>query len=124
MELIVKSIMSNIMAQRSYKQGQCVDVVKLGQFAHILCVQNVMAVLCHVRPMQVVVVLHGPVVLVVYLDNELQKLVLINCLIQSIYFNDSRCHRWHLHSSADDSGKVKYVELEGRNPIVQILILP
>ena len=122
-ELIVESIMSNIVAQRSHKQRQCVDVVKLGQLAHVLCVKDVMAVLCHVRSMQVVVVRHGPVVLVVYLDYELQKLVLINCRTQSIYFNDSRSNRGHLHSSADDSGKVKYVELEGRNAIVQILVL-
>ena len=53
--------------------------------------------------MEVVVVLHGPIILIVYLDHELQKLSLINFLVESIDLDNSRCHDWHLHLATDNA---------------------
>ena len=56
-----------------------------------------MAVLGNIGSVQVIVVFDTSFILVVYLDNELEKLMMINHLEEVILFQQSGCNKWHLH---------------------------
>lgn len=57
-KLIVEPIVSNIVAEGGHDERKRIDVVKHRELSHILRLQNKMAVLCHVRSMQVIMILH------------------------------------------------------------------
>ena len=59
-----------------------------------------MAVLCDIRTMQIIVVFNCSMVPIVNLDNKLQKLLLINYLVETINVHNSGGHYRHLHVPA------------------------
>lgn len=85
--------------------------------------QNVVAVLGHIRAMQVIVVRDRAHVSVVNLNHELQVLVPVNQLIQTIGFN--KCHRnhRHLHLAAYHAREFKNIKVKGRQPVIKLWVL-
>ena len=100
---IVEAIVSDIVAESSHQKREHIQIVELGIPRQALRPHNVVTVLGHVRPMQVVVVLHSTMVPVVYLNYELQELVLVYEVCQSIQIDEgTRDHR-HPHVTAHSS---------------------
>ena len=78
MEAIVEAIMTNVMTEGGHKEGKRVNLVKLGEFAKVLSLEDEVTVLGDVGTMEIVMILHRSIVTIVYLDHELQELFAIN----------------------------------------------
>ena len=83
---VVEAIMLHIVAEGYDNERQIVQIVELGILHEILCLQNQSDMLCYVRSMKIIVVLDRSPVLVIYLGNKLEELVMINSLKQVVVF--------------------------------------
>ena len=72
------AIVPNIMAKCSQEQSKLFRLSELSVFYHFLAFQYEMAVLCHIRPMQIIVVEDVSIVQIVYLGEKLQELMVVN----------------------------------------------
>ena len=109
---IVKPIMLHVVAECRHKQGQGIEVVELGELGEALRLHNEVAVLRHVRAVQIVVVFHWAFVLVENLNYELHKFVAVNNGIKIVLLKQSHGHEWHLQLAANFFRKFEQVELE------------
>jgi len=77
---VVEAVMLDIVAERGNKERKGVQIVELGVLGHVLRLQDDIAMLCNVRAVEIVVVGYILIVFVVYLGEELQKLVMVYAL--------------------------------------------
>ena len=109
---IIKSIMFHIVTKCRHKQRQGIEVVELGELGEALRLHNEVAVLRHVRAMQIVVVFDGAFVLVEDLNYELHKFVAVNNGIKIVLLEQCHGHEGHLQLAADFFCKFEQVELK------------
>lgn len=74
---VIEAIVVNIMAKCRDDKGNSVEVIEHCVFGHVLGPQDVVAMLSHIGPVKVVVVLYLLVVSVVYLNYEVKILSLV-----------------------------------------------
>ena len=77
---IIEAIVLHVMAQGGHDQGKGISIVEAGMFSQVLLSEDQINVLGNIWSVQIIVVLHGSLVLVVDLNDELQELVVINDL--------------------------------------------
>ena len=123
MEFVVESIVADIVTEGGHKQRKCVHIVEHSQFTQVLSLHHEVTVLRNVRPVNVIVILNRPTVLVVNLYHELQKLIFIYFCLQSVYFDQGHGHCGHLHLSTDSFRKIEDVKFKGGNGAIKLLII-
>ena len=84
--------------------------------------QDQVDVLCHIRSVQVVVVLHRSLVLVVDLHEKLKEFVVVHRLKQVVLLQQRSCHEGHLHIAPNCLREIEDVEVEGVDFEVKVLV--
>lgn len=95
----------------------------MGPAYHSLAIQNEVDVLSYITTMEIIMVLHRPLILVVNLGDELQKLVKVNDLEDVILLQEGCSDEWHLHVSANCLRKFEDVEVKAVYLIIESTVL-